>query len=415
MSTPQAPSASISGAAPDATTIPVVEIAPEPEQDEVPAYVPRRTLAQDYLDAIDRLEAEEGPYASELSDLYLGLGQTYLDTGEYEQARDAFNRGVMAVRVNAGPNSPEQTNHLYLIANIETMLGNRDVADQVMHNIYFVNSQYYGEDSLEMLPVLDRIYDWYVLTWPVTPAKPKFGDYEKMLDLMESVVSVYEANYGEGDPRTAKAYRQLGDAEYQLARYIMNDELVAAITSEIQMVRFSDGTAESDHYDAGRRAYRKCLEAMAADPNTNPLELAEALANQADWYLVFGRGARARKMYEEAWQAIAQDGENAQAADDFLGKPRPMHFVEPLFAYLEDLPPELEELDLDVSLTVTRHGDVRYVEVKNPSDLLSKQQLDAIERQVRETPFRPAMKAGECVTTEEFIQQFAVAPYVATS
>jgi hypothetical protein len=92
-----------------------------------------------------------------------------------------------------------------------------------------------------------------------------------------------------------------------------------------------------------------------------------------------------------------------------------MHFVEPPPAYLDELPPELEELSVDVSMTVTSFGDVRYVEVKNPPEVLSKQQLGVIEREVRETPFRPAMKAGEVVTTKEFIWQFAVAPQVATS
>jgi hypothetical protein len=112
---------------------------------------------------------------------------------------------------------------------------------------------------------------------------------------------------------------------------------------------------------------------------------------------------------------LAKDTEYAELVESFLGQPRPMHFVEPPPAYLDELPPELEELSVDVSMTVTSFGDVRYVEVKNPPEVLSKQQLGVIEREVRETPFRPAMKAGEVVTTKEFIWQFAVAPQVATS
>jgi tetratricopeptide (TPR) repeat protein len=137
-------------------------------QEEGTAYVSPSKPANVYLDAIDRIEAEFGPYATELSDLHLGLGQTLINSGDYDQARDAFHRGVMVVRVNSGPNSPEQTNHLFLLANIDILLGELKAAYKVLHNIHFINSSYYG-DSPEMLPVLERIYQWYLMTLPLDP------------------------------------------------------------------------------------------------------------------------------------------------------------------------------------------------------------------------------------------------------
>jgi tetratricopeptide (TPR) repeat protein len=405
-------STQVSEASDDTTQMPEAGDGPVPEG--APGYVPQRTLAQDYLDAIDRIEGEFGPYASELSDLYLGLGQTYLDIGDYEQARDAFHRGVMAVRVNSGPNSPEQTNHLYLIANIERMLGEKQVADQVLHNIYFINSEYYGEDSLEMLPVLERIYTWYHLTWPTGAEKPKYVHYERMRDITERMVEINEANYGENNIETARAYRRLGDAEFQIVRHL---------TSRYWMVAFTSGTLEAwgggditvtEHYDKARKAYRKSINALKTDPSVTAPELAEALANQADWYLIFGYTGKARNLYAEAWQVLATDQEHSQLAESFLGQPRPMHFVLAP-ALLGELQPELGELSINVSMTVTTFGEVRYVEVENPPEVLSEQQIDVIRREVMETPFRPAMKAGEIVTTDKFTWQFAVAPQVVTS
>jgi len=317
--------------------------------------------------------------------------------------------------VNSGPNSPEQTNHLYLIANIETMLGEKDAADQVLHNVYFINSEYYGEDSLELLPVLERIHAWYELTWPTGSEEPDYNDYDRMRELTEKIVDINKANYGESHPETARAYRRLGDAEFQIVRHLTSEDWMVAITSGTLESRGGGSISVTDHYDEARKAYKKCIDGLRASPTTTPLELAEALVNQGDWYLVFGRSRRARNLYEEAWQILAQDDEYAELVESFLGQPRPMHFVEPPPTYLEELPPELEALSLDVSMTVTSFGDVRYVEVKNPPEVLSKQQLGVIEREVRETPFRPAMKAGEVVTTKDFIWQFAVAPQVATS
>ncbi|MBT8064613.1 MAG: hypothetical protein KJN94_06305, partial [Gammaproteobacteria bacterium] len=76
-------------------------------EEQVAAYQPPHDPADDYFDAIDRIEGDLGPYATELSDLYLGLGQALIKNGDFEQARDAFHRGVMVERVNSGPNSPE--------------------------------------------------------------------------------------------------------------------------------------------------------------------------------------------------------------------------------------------------------------------------------------------------------------------
>jgi hypothetical protein len=61
-------------------------------------------------------------------------------------------------------------------------------------------------------------------------------------------------------------------------------------------------------------------------------------------------------------------------------------------------------------MTVTRVGEVRYIEVLNPPEALSKDDLSGIEKALRRTPFRPSLKEGKAVTTEGFIFQHVVAP-----
>jgi len=41
---------------------------------------------------------------------------------------------------------------------------------------------------------------------------------------------------------------------------------------------------------------------------------------------------------------------------------------------------------------------------------MSKDDLRAIERRVKGTPSRPAMKEGEVVTTQDFIWRYVIAP-----
>jgi hypothetical protein len=87
-----------------------------------------------------------------------------------------------------------------------------------------------------------------------------------------------------------------------------------------------------------------------------------------------------------------------------------VHFLYPEPDFLEDAPAELAELGLDISITVTTFGGVHYVEVLNPPESISEVHLEEIKKAVRRTPFRPAMKAGEVVTTKDFIWHYAISP-----
>mgnify|MGYP000435181418 CR=1 FL=1 len=110
-----------------------------------------------------------------------------------------------------------------------------------------------------------------------------------------------------------------------------------------------------------------------------------------------------------ARRLLAKSDDYADLAENYMAQPRPVHFFAPQPGLLEDVPVDLEDLSVDVSMTVTSYGDVRYVEVLNPPEGLTDNHLGQIKRDVRQTPFRPALKAGEVVTTKEFIWQYAIA------
>lgn len=388
----------------------------EPEQET--AYVSPVDPKDEYFDEIDRIEGEYGPYASELSDLYLGLGQSLMDSGDFEEARDAFHRGVLVQRVNLGPNSPEQTPHLYLLATIETALGDMDAADKVIRNIYFINSNHYGEESPEMLPVLDRMYQWHMMTRPPGTLSLDYEDYERIIELTKETVEISEAANGEDHPETAEAYRRLGEAEFQMVRHMTGSGM--SLTPDLYVAKTSGshtplgfGTEPVyEHYNSGRKAYKKYLDSLVASEATTPLQFAEALAELGDWCLVFERRGQSRRYYEHGYQVlIANEGYEEQARN-FMSQPRPMHFVnnsEPI--YLEEIPADLQEISLDVSITVSSKGTVRNVEVLKAPEGMSERDLDKIVRRLMLTPFRPAMKGGEVVTTKDFIWKYSIPPH----
>lgn len=384
------------------------------EEDDTPRFVVPPDPKLPYLDAIDRLEEDYGPYATELSDLYLGLGEVYMKDGEFEDARDAYHRGVMVVRVNAGPNSPEQTNLLYLIANIETLLDEPKQADKIMENIRFINEQYYGEHSPELYPVYERVYDWYHTARPLDVKESEYRDYLQLIDVTQAMVDIQEKGPGLTLPQAALAYRRLAESHFEAMRFAMAEDewvdprIIVASDVPYRVTPGFEDLSMREHYMEGRDAFRKYQEMVQADPTTTPLDYAESLADLADWSLHFEKFRAARTLYEQAYQVLASSSEYSGLIDEYLGKPRPMDFTGKQLQVADGEPLDEGAMRVDVSMTVTRIGDVRYVEVLNPPEGLTDDDIVQIRRDVQDTPFRPSLKDGKAVTTEGFIWQHVI-------
>ena len=385
-------------------------IAPGPAtaQDEGGAYVPPHRVEDEYFNAIERVEGEFGPYATELSDLYLGLGQSLLEAGDHEQALDAFHRGVLVVRVNSGPNSPEQVNYLYLMANVLTLLGESEEVEGIVRNIHFINWNHYGENNPELLPALERLYQWFLLARPPGSAIADDDDYKAMVQLSAEMAYVSETTRGLGHPDTTAAYRRLGEAEFQMARYIIESDEIAYVVYGVEAMEVNTDAQviARKRYDAGREAFGKYLESLSADETKTIVDHARARVELGDWFLVFEKSRSARRYYEEAYRALAGSEEYAPLAEQILSRPRPLYFFDPTANLPEETRTSLQDIGLDVSMTVTRSGDPRRVEILNPPDGLSEDDLEQIERRVRDMTFRPALREGKVVSTEDFVWRY---------
>ena len=384
-----------------------------PGQESTGTYVSPSDPAEQYLEAIENIEADFGPYATELSDLYLGLGQTLFDLGEYEQARDAFNRGVMVQRVNLGPNSPEQTNHLYVLANLEFMLGEWKAANEILENIYFVNADHYGPDSVEMIPVLRRIQSWFLVTRPPGSEGSGFEDYQRIIDITEEIARISELSKGELDLETAQAYRRHGEAQFQMALFLrgfefaMNSDRYVSMSDDSIFSPDRTGLNIDQFLQEGRRAFDRYEEALWISPTVTPTEYADAVSDLGDWYLLAEKYRRSWKMYELGYTALAETSELSEQAMAYMRQPTPMHFVvDPESAFA--VKPQSIPLDsgLDISMTVTGSGKLRNIKVLDVPEHFTVDDVRYIERQVKRIPFRPAMKDGKVVTTKDFIWRY---------
>jgi hypothetical protein len=164
--------------------------------DQANVSAPRTDPVGDYLDAIDMAAGHGGAYSAELGDLYIGLGQSLVKYGELEAARDAFNLGVQNIRINSGLNSPLQTNPLFSIADIEFILDDWRAAEDVLQSAFLINERNYGEKHRDLLPVLERIYDWYADRRPLDSPDSDYHDLQRHHEWAEKIAEIREQELG---------------------------------------------------------------------------------------------------------------------------------------------------------------------------------------------------------------------------
>ena len=365
-----------------------------------------------YLDAISYAESMGGAYAPELGDLYQGLGQSLIGAGAFEEALEAFQQGVMVTRVNYGPNSIEQAGYLYSIAEVETRIGDVEAASRVMQNIYQIHVRTYGEDNPAMLPALERMYAWYTDPETSFAALHTYSDYRTGSYLAGRMAYLTEVQNGLGDARTAMNYRALGQLHFRAIRYIAQagDRLESELSmaSDWSRTQQMQEASLTNHYRGGAEAFERAAQSWQENREATELERAEAMAQLGDWYLAFQKHQTAQRYYEQAYLALASNPETRDLADRYLGNPTPLRFLNNDEGFVRDVDAAAPPGSLELSMTVTRSGDLQDIEVLNVPAEEAPGILQKVRRELRTTRFRPGLINGRVETVQNYVWKVPV-------
>jgi len=351
----------------------------------------------DYLDAIETAEAERSAYSTELSDLYFGLGKSHFSKREYERARRAYQRGMQIERVNYGLNSLSQTPYLLSIAEAESFLGNWDESQNALENLYEINSQAYGENDPRMLPVLDELLDWYMNTYG---ERTSSGGYQNLViseRLSNRMAIILKNSVPLEDPDAAQRYRKISHLHYFIANHIKQygEPSESGLTINSGSTTKSLNSTSQQHYRRGKAALEKVVESLEKQENSSDSQKALAIAELGDWYLVFGQRMSASKAYKLAYQSLQVNSESQQLTKTLFGQPSIIEFT--ALETREKSPPQ----KLQVSMVISKAGVPGKMEILNPPENISKNEVRAILKKIRSKRFRPRLVDGE--TTESSI------------
>ena len=355
------------------------------EQDQTDAI-------EDYLTAIDGLEAKHGAYSSQLSDLYLGLGTSYASKTEYSDALAAFQRGMQIERVNFGLNSLSQTPYLTSIADTESNLGNQEKSLKALNQVYQISAKNYGGADSRMVPVINSLIDWHMNIY--FQQRPKVGYNNLVMSerLANEMHSILDGNVSLDHTDGSSYYRRIADLHYVIADHITKhgepSETGFTVSTGPDSRRRSEARTSYRHFHRGKAALERVVQATIEQDNSTAYDQASVIADLGDWYLLFGQKLSAIKTYQLADETLDSDENAENSRQSLFGSPKIIEFG--IKKQNQDsIPSENESMSVQVSMLISESGVASGFDLTNELDSLTDNEMKLLKKYFRGKRFRP--------------------------
>lgn len=349
-------------------------------------------VLRDYQEAIERAEANSNAFSIQLSELYMGLGQALMNDENFSGAQRALKRGMQIERVNFGLHSISQTPYLFLLADLDTILGDTESAQKAMDSIYQLGKNNYGALDPRILETLDKILYWQIARYEANPGRGGL-DYIVAADLISQRMSrVIEQSIPIEDAKAPIYYQRLAAVQYLVATYVDQNGLPTETTYEISTNSSAQTTGRSaaglTYYRRGKAALIRRVESLSNQPVADLLGQVDAIAQLADWYLIFGQSHAAIKAYSLAFQTLLDESVSKDVQSLFFSEPQKIEFNLP-----EKSQTKTQKV-LEVSALITKRGRARDIQFIDPPKDLSEEEMRSIRQSIQKSRYRPRLNEG---------------------
>ena len=358
----------------------------------------------DYLIAIDSLEANQGAYSAELSDLFMGLGKSYVIQQEYDDANLAFQRGMQIERINFGLDSLSQSAYLMSIAETEKLMGDLDQAQTVLDQLYSLNAKSYGQSDVRMLPVIESLMDWHTKVYPLRKPKGGFHTLIALEDLANDMYKILDAEVSLKDPATPDRYKRIGKVQFLIANHIKHygeprDSSFSVAVEGSSGARTEPRTSYK-HFKRGKAALQRVIESLMQQQPSIIVEQADAIANLGDWYLVFGQITSATKTYQLAEEIVDTTDNPDQLRTLLFQEAAVIDFSDGVEQSVrqEATAGAGAAEPLQISMQISKSGFASDFQIVDEKATLTRDQLKVLQQHFRKKRFRPFFSDGDTQT-----------------
>jgi len=345
----------------------------------------------DYLTAIDNIEAEHSTYSSRLSDLYMGLGQSYASNKEYSDALVAFQRGMQIERVNFGLHSLSQAPYLTSIAETESNLGNQEKSLKALNQIYQISTKSYGATDKRMIPVIDSLIDWHMNIYHQQRPKVGYNNLVMSEKLANEMHFILDTTTPLDNLEGPTYYRRIADLHYVIADHITKygePRDVGFSVSTGSDTRRSKARTSYRHFHRGKAALEKVVQTTIEQKNASAVDKANAIADLGDWYLLFGQKLTAIKTYQIAEELLDSVENSESVRQSLFGAPKIIDFGIKKKAQKATLS-ENQPVNVQVSMLISEGGVASGFYLTDEAESLSDDEMKRLKKYFRSKRFRP--------------------------
>lgn len=284
--------------------------------------VERQVAAEEYQEAIDWLQASiadiedtSHKYDERLVRPLVLLGDAHAGQGNYEAALGHYARALHLNRVNAGLNDPQQVQIVYREAEALKALRRYEQANDREEYAYHVLTRAHGPLDVELLPGIYHLANWYERTSNVFAARSL---YEHAVEIVDAHEDLDESAAIPALSGIATSYRMERFPPFYLADFLPSDSSV---------VPGSRAPLTVNNFPAGEAALQRIVRIRQDQDPVDPVAVADAVLDLADWYTLFDKQRRAVPLYQHAWGLLAEtDGVDVRA---FFAEPELLYFPDP--------------------------------------------------------------------------------------
>jgi len=393
---------------------------------------------EQYEEQLATIEGDAGPFATDLYETLLDLGNQYQQLNHHESAIEIFERAEYVSRINHGLFHPEQVASIEGLIESYMAIGDLKNANAKQRYLIYLSEQYFGENNLNDIPSIISLAEQNmtnyerVLNMPVQPSISfsSSGSSRQPTPRQIAFGSLYQAqqNYVRAIS-TLMENRQFFDPtlielEHRYIETLFLQAYRAAIIKEpdyyMSEKSYRTGTRvrsnnrrNSVSYLRGVYAFERMLIYVRNNPMADPLALTDILMNYGDWNLLFGHTRSAAEKYAEANQEAINRKVPELEIEKIFRPAMPVHL--PLVAAKPNSREKFgiavdESLDydgyVDISFTVSRFGRAGDIEILGKSGNVTKKIEQRLKKYLRNSPFRPRLQKDGSINEESLTLRY---------
>lgn len=334
---------------------------------------------------IEKIERRSNRYNIELARPLVVLGDALAGVGDREGALGAYDRAVHITRINRGLHHPSQVDIVYREAATLAADGAVARANRRHEYAYGILLRSYGGDNPMLLPGIFALADWYLVNYNIFSARSFY----------EHALSVADAAFDADDPHRLRALRGVA-ATYRNERFPPYQP--AAKSDFASHVTYRYGVMPAiNNFAKGERALIDVVNAVKASAHASVEDLAAAVLELGDWYLVFEKHTRATTLYRHVWELLES---NPDLLAQTFDSPTPLYLPlpgDPDVNGANSGTPRSGVVEL--SFRVDGSGGVSGIATvhSEPQDLMDVE----VRRAVRRARYRPAFDGRTTLATED--------------